>query len=156
MNKQEKLKFLESLKQNPRITDVWYAKSILEHGHEDSIWYDSDVLSLLIDDRYRYFCTAYGDIRLTWVPTGDDVVSEGHSADRIREFLLSHGLTTDAKIRKAEDKGDLYFGNNNWFEDTIFDTETEQWLDMSGLDISEGPFAFDLDYISECIKTYSR
>lgn len=154
MNKKEKLAFIENLKKNPRITDVWYNPDILKRGRDDSIWYDDEVLYFVVDNRFGYSCRAVGDIRLTWVPTEDDVVSKGCQADNIVEFLEEHGLTTDRKVSNAEMRGDLYFGNNNWFEDWIYDLEKKQYIPMDGADISDGPFTIDLNYIDEWINYY--
>ena len=156
MNKKEKREFIKNLVSNKRISQVCYDNRILKRGREDSIWYDSSVLSFLVDGRYQYYCTAHGDVRLTWTPTEDEVVSKGYNAKDIVDFLEEHNLTTDKKVSEAEAKGKLYFGNNNWFEDEIYDTKKEQYIDMSNADISDGPFTIDLSYIDEWIKIYEE
>lgn len=153
MNKAEKLAFLEALANNPRITNLKYDKEILRRGREDSIWYDHySVLSFTLDNRYEYDCCADGDVRLEWVPAeGDDVVSKGNASNRICDFLVAHGLTTDKKVYAAEARGDLYFGNNNWWQEYLFDKETGENL-MYDSDVAEGPFDVDLNYLDEWIK----
>ena len=151
MNKQEKLNFLEALKNNPRIKNVWYDPAILLPHTDDSIWYSGCVLSFTLDDRYTYECRADGDVRLTWVPDGDDVVSKGEDSARIIEFLLKHHLTTDKKVSAAENRGDLYFGNNNWWQEYLWDKETGENL-MYDSDVSEGPFDVGLSYLDEWIE----
>ena len=156
MTKKEKLAFIEALKKNPRISDVQYLPDILKRGREDSIWYDNTVLCFLVDNRYRYFCRAIGEVRLTHIPTNDDVVSKGGASHRVRDFLETHNLTTDRKISKAEQKGELYFGNNNWFEDEIWDNKKHCWVTLDNAEISEGPFAITLEYIDELINYYLK
>lgn len=156
MNKTEKLAFIESLRKNPRISNLDYDPNILKRGREDSIWYQEEVLWFTIDKRFVYECRAVGDVRITYVPTEEDVVSKGYQADDVVEFLENHGLTTDHKVSKAERKGELYFGNNNWFEDWIYDIEKEQYISMDGADISDGPFTTDLDYLDEWINDYLK
>ena len=154
MNKKEKLAFIENLKNNPRISNLDYDPNILKRGREDSIWYQEEVLWFTIDKRFTYECRAVGDVRITYVPTDEDVVSKGYHADDVVEFLEDHGLTTDHKVFEAERKGNLYFDNNNWFEDWIYDEEKTQYIPMDGADISDGPFTTDLDYLDEWIKGY--
>ena len=154
MNKKEKLAFIENLKNNPRISNLDYDPNILKRGREDSIWYQEEVLWFTIDKRFVYECRAVGDVRITYVPTDEDVVSKGYHADDVVEFLEDHGLTTDHKVFEAERKGNLYFDNNNWFEDWIYDEEKTQYIPMDGADISDGPFTTDLDYLDEWIKGY--
>ena len=154
MNKTEKLAFIESLRNNPRISNLDYDPNILKRGREDSIWYQEEVLWFTIDKRFVYECRAVGDVRITYIPTDEDVVSKGYQADDVVEFLEEHGLTTDHKVSEAERKGNLYFGNNNWFEDWIYDIEKEQYIPMNGADISDGPFTTDLDYLDEWINDY--
>ena len=154
MNKTEKLAFIESLRNNPRISNLDYDPNILKRGREDSIWYQEEVLWFTIDKRFVYECRAVGDVRITYIPTDEDVVSKGYQADDVVEFLEEHGLTTDHKVSEAERKGKLYFGNNNWFEDWIYDIEKEQYIPMNGADISDGPFTTDLDYLDEWINDY--
>ena len=154
LTKKDKLAFIEQLKNNPRITNVWYDPNLLKRGRDDSIWYDDDVLSFRIDNRFNYHCHAVGDIRLTWIPTGDYVVSKGSHADDVIEFLEEYGLTTDTKVSNAEARGDLYFGNNNWFEDWLYDYAKGQYIPMDFADISDGPFTTDLDYLDQWINNY--
>ena len=154
MTKKQKLEFLKKLQNNPRITDLWFDPRILGRGREDSIWYDYDVLSFTFDNRYEYHCRAEGDVRLVWIPTGEDVVSKGDQADDIIEFLEEHGLTTDSKISEAERRGDLYFENNNWFEDEILDTKTGEWITRDNCDISEGPFSITPELVQDWIDYY--
>ena len=156
MNKTEKLAFIESLIKNPRISNLYYDPNILKRGREDSIWYQEEVLWFTIDKRFVYECRAVGDVRITYIPTEEDVVSKGYQADDVVEFLEEHGLTTDHKVSEAERKGNLYFGNNNWFEDWIYDTEKKQYIPMDGADISDGPFTTDLDYLDEWINNYLK
>lgn len=156
MNKTEKLAFIESLRKNPRISNLDYDPNILKRGREDSIWYQEEVLWFTIDKRFVYECRAVGDVRITYVPTEEDAVSKGYQADDVVEFLENHGLTTDHKVSEAERKGELYFGNNNWFEDWIYDIEKKQYIPMDGADISDGPFTTDLDYLDEWINDYLK
>lgn len=154
MTKKDKLNFLEQLKQNPRISDVWYRPDILKRGREDSIWYDDEVLSFTIDDRFSYSCRAVGDICIVNSDDGDYVKSRGCQADDVIEFLEGLGLTTDKKVSKAEFSGKIYFENNNWFEDWLYDLEKKQYIPMDGADISDGPFDVDLCYLDEWINDY--
>ena len=156
MKKTEKLAFLRNLENNPRVTELWYRPDLLKRGREDSIWYDDEVLSFVVDNRFVYSCRAVGDVRITYIPADDVVVSKGNHADDVIEFLEEHGLTTDKKVSNAEAKGELYFGNNNWFEDWIYDRENQEYIDMSDADISDGPFTIDLDYIDEWIQYYKE
>lgn len=156
MTKKEKLDFLKRLESNPRITNLDYRPDILKRGREDSIWYDSGVLWFTIDKRFDYECRAVGDVRITYLPTDEDVVSKGYQADDVVEFLEDHGLTTDNKVSRAERNGELYFGNNNWFEDWLYDNVENCYIPMDGADISDGPFSTDLDYLDEWIKDYIR
>lgn len=156
MNKTEKLAFIESLINNPRISNLYYDPNILKRGREDSIWYQEEVLWFTIDKRFVYECRAVGDVRITYIPTNEDVVSKGYQADDVVEFLEDHGLTTDNKVSEAERKGNLYFGNNNWFEDWIYDIEKKQYIPMDGAYISDGPFTTDLDYLDEWINDYLK
>lgn len=139
MNKNQKLQFLKALENNPRVTNLTYDKDILHRGWEDSIWFSGRVLEFTLDGRYEYACFAAGEVRIT---VGDDyVVSKGNNEhyDDVREFLTLKGLTTDRKVTDAEIKGLLYFGNNNWFEDHLYDNKGDYWMD-DNLDISDGPF----------------
>lgn len=112
-----------------------------------------------VDNRFDYSCYATGEIRITHLPTDDDVVSKGDDFFRVREFLLEHGLTTDKKVSTAERKGDLYFGNNNWFQDELIDTKSGSKFTvdlMENADISDGPFSIDLEYLDAYIKDYLK
>ena len=159
MTKQEKLEFLEKLKKHPRISKLLYDKKILEDGRDDSIWYDNSVLSFILDNRYAYDCVAIGDIRITHIPTDDLVVSKGYDAATIVDFLEEHGFATDDQVYEAEREGILCFGNNNWFEDHLYDLETKEWLD-DGLDVSDGPFQCTaeelIEYLDQIITDKGR
>ena len=146
--------FSDKLKNNPRISNVYIDPLYGKHHRFDSVWYDRDVLSFTIDNRFKYYCGAYGEVRITHTPTEDDVVSKGQGADRITEFLEAHNITTDRKLYNAEAKGDIYFGNNNWFEDVIYDTETEKYFDYY-LDVEDDIFV-DIDWLFELIEQYKK
>ena len=150
MKKEEKIEALKQIESNPRVSNFWCDKNILKRGREDSVWYDSDVISFVIDNRYMYFCRACGEVRITHIPTDDDVVSKGFNASDVVEFLEKHGYRTDKQVCDAESKGELYFGNNNWFEDQLFDRKKGQWIDF-GLEVAESPFP-DLDYLFNIIE----
>ena len=94
------------------------------------------------------------EVRITHVPTEDDIVSKGNTSYRIVEFLESHGITTDKKLYEAEEKGIIYFGNNNWFEDVIYDREKEQYLEYD-LDVEDDIFV-DIDWLFELIEQYKK
>lgn len=156
MDKTEKLAFFKNLENNPRVTGLWCCPDLLEKERENSVWYDNEVLTFVVDNRYVYSCRAFGDVRITHIPTNDDVVSKGFQANRVVEFLEKHSLMTDDEVNSAETKGDIYFGDNNWFEDLIYDRENKEYIDLSGTYISNGPFAINLNYIDEWIKWYKE
>lgn len=154
LTKKEKLAFIKQLEADPRTTDVWYDPNILKRGRDDSIWYNYDVLTFTFANRYHYHCRAEDEVRITYVPTKDDVVSKGCQADDVIEFLEEHGLTTDNKVSKAESRGILYFGNNNSFEDEILDTKTGEWITADNCDVSDGPFSITPELVQEWIDYY--
>lgn len=155
MNKKEKIEYLNNLKANPRISNLQFDSGILKRGRDDSIWYSESVLYFLLDNRYFVSVEALGDVRITHIPSETDVVSKGYGYRDVVEFLENLGLTTDKKVQKAESKGDLYFENNNWFEEIIIDEETNAYID-DYCDISDGPFNIDLASIDERIKIYEE
>ena len=146
--------FITKLKNNPRISDIGIDPEYGKHHRFDSMWYDDEILCFTIDNRFRYSCCVYGDVRLTHTPTEDDVVSKGSHADDVREFLEEHNITTDKKLYDAIDKGIIYVGNNNWFEDVIYDTKKEQYFDYC-LDVADDPFV-DINYLDELINQYKK
>lgn len=155
MTKKEKIEYLKKLEANPRISNLQFDPEILKRGRDDSIWYSEGVLCFLLDNRYSVSVEALGDVRITHIPTDTDVVSKGYAYRDVVEFLENLGLTTDNKVQKAESKGDLYFGNNNWFEEIIIDEERKTYIDDYD-DISDGPFNIDLASIDERIKLYEE
>ena len=146
--------FSDKLKNNHRLSEVCIDPMYGKHHRFDSVWYNGSVLSFTIDERFDYFCEANGEVRITHVPTEDDVVSKGNTSYRIVEFLESHGITTDKKLYEAEEKGIIYFGNNNWFEDVIYDREKEQYLEYD-LDVEDDIFV-DIDWLFELIEQYKK
>ena len=58
------------------------------------------------------------------------------------------------KLYEAEEKGIIYFGNNNWFEDVIYDRAKEQYLDYY-LDVEDDIFV-DIDWLFELIEQYKK
>ena len=153
-----KLDFIEKLKQNPYIRNLGYDKTLLEDGRDDSIWYDDSVLWFTIvnekeEPLYEYSCRACGDVCIV---IGDDYVkAKGGNCNRVREFLISHKLINDKLVCEAEFNGLLSFENNNWFEDFIYDVKSQKYItDNYCMDISDGPFTVDLDFINEIIRDY--
>lgn len=152
--KKDITEFVTKLKNNPRLSEIRIDPNYGKHHRFDSMWYDNELVSFLIDNRFRYSCCVYGEVRLTYTPTEDDVVSKGNGADRVREFLEEHNITTDKKLYDAIDKGIIYVGNNNWFEDVIYDTEKEQYFDYC-LDVEDDIFV-DINYLDELINQYKK
>ena len=154
MNKKEKLEFLKKLESNPRVSRLWYDPAILKRGRDDSIWYDGCVLNFIIDKRWEYSCVANGDVRIFINDGEDEVIAKGGNSCRVVEFLEEHGIRTDKQVTKSERKrGGLVFEDNNWFDDVIYDLEKKEYVsDQMYLDISDGPFSVDLDYLDEIIK----
>ncbi len=144
---------VEELKSNPRVSDFWIDENLFNTDRQNSIWYSGTVLSFTIDGRYEYSCRAIGDIEISIGE--DDIREQMECVSRLTEFLEEHNITKDSDITKALDTGDLYFSNNNWFQDEVYDTFEEEYLSEFEYDTSDGPFLTDLDYLFQCIDEYS-
>ena len=154
LTKKDIIAFVTKLKSNLRLSKIRIDPEYGKHHRFDSMWYDNEIVSFLIDNRFRYSCHVYGDVRLTHIPTDDYVVSKGNAADRIREFLEKHNITTDKKLYDAIDKNIIYVENNNWFVDVIYDTKKEKYFDYC-LDVADDPFV-DINYLDELINQYKK
>lgn len=142
-----KLEKIEEIGENKRCQKVWYDKSLLNPGREDSIWYGGEVLSFdVLDDkgypRFRAKVLAEGEVRMS---IGEEtVVEKNNDPRRVIEFLEEHGITDDATVAKAEfEHGALNIGDRNWFEIEIYDRfddkdimgETDGWIIDNAFDI---------------------
>lgn len=155
MTRKEQLAVIKTLKSNPRISEFWINPRYGKHHREDSVWYEGEVMSFLIDGRFRYYCCAYGEVRITHVPTEDDVVNKSNNAQDVIDFLEAHGYTTDKKVFDGESRGELYFSNNSWFEDEVWDSKKKKWFNFS-FDVSDGPLTIDLYWLDEVINQYKK
>ena len=153
MNKEQKLALLKALGENPRVSKLEYGQDILTDGRDDSIWYADEVVGFVLDNKYGISIRAVGEIRLTWVPTEEDVTSKGSDYRRICEFLEAHGIYTDEQLRNAE--CNLYYGNNNWWDLSISDLQTGNMIMYGGeIDINYWYDVTDLDKIDALIEYY--
>lgn len=156
LTKEGKLEKIEKLKADPRVEDLWFDEDLLQFGRDDSVWYGDEVLSFTFKDengnpRYEVSVIANGDVRIC---IGDDyAANKNNYAGRVIEFLEEHNIKDDEALKKAEDDGDLYWENNNWFEVTVYDTETGEDL-TDGFDywIIDSPFDLDVSAVLDVIN----
>lgn len=146
MTKEQKLRKIEKLRSNPRITKLEYNDEILIDGREDSIWYGGYLLSCLVDNRYIVRYGAFGLI--------DAYGYYLDSKHNVREFevkdknnygiayqLKEIGVTCDENIsynmetslldlhaKDSKIKMQIEFESNNWFEYQIFDIKEDDYV----------------------------
>ena len=131
MKKEEKLKALENLSQNSRVSDFRYNNEILENDREDSIWYDGWLLYFVLDNKYEVTFMANGEVQ-GWLTVGKEErrIRNGN----VVEELLSYGITKDSDIcydysyqdEPTNAKCGVDLGLNNWFEFEIINTTTNE------------------------------
>lgn len=131
MTREEKLKLLEQLSQNPRVTDFNYNDEILEDEREDSIWYDGWLVCFVLDNRFEVTFMANGEIQ-GWLTVGNEErrIRNGN----VVEELLDYGISKDSDIcydysyqdEPTNAKCSIDLGLNNWFEFEIINKETDE------------------------------
>ena len=131
MKKEEILKLLEKMAQNPRVTEFSYNNEILEDDREDSIWYDGWLLYFVLDNKYQVTFMATGEIQ-GWLTVGDEERRIGNG--NVYQELMDYGITKDSDIcydysyqdAPTNAKCCIDLSLNNWFEFEIIDNETDE------------------------------
>jgi hypothetical protein len=99
-----------------------YPEGIVERNvdKEDAVWFQNDMnpVATVVDNGKEASIFVTGDVRILI----DD------SQYRNVLDIISLGITNDIELEAAEERGDIEFYNNNWFE--IIDPATD---DVTGL-----------------------
>ena len=112
---------------HPWVTYHWADKNLFNPEHQDSIWYDDTVITLVYLNRYELNIKALGDVDIYWKES-DDCCTAGTAEERI-EWLADHDIKTDGQLRLALMSGKLTYGGGNWFEIQIYDLRAKNWVD---------------------------
>ena len=161
LTREGKLDYLEKLKNHPKVINFGYDEDILQDGRDDSLWYGGDVLWFdIVDEKgeiqYKYSLIATGEVRITHIPTDDDVILRNDCSSDVVEFFEQHNINNDKEIAEAEENGDIYFENNNWFEDMLYDKDGNYILGNYEMGISDGPFTTTVEDVLNLIKDYEE
>jgi len=105
--------------------DIQQAKTT---GHQDSFWYDGDIVLLTYDNR-EVLVVAAGEIKL--YNKDGELVHDGNKERGPGFPEFKRGLDTDYQLNKLEDLG-YTWGNNNWFEFFWRQENEDTWNDIMG------------------------
>lgn len=89
------------------------------NGCEDSLFYEGEVAYVEKDNGTKLSLIACGDIKLQ---IGDSVYKNNQVDEAIQEHKLN-----DQRLKELEEKGELEWLNNNWFEVTYLKKGMEYW-----------------------------
>lgn len=97
-------------------------------NRQDAVWYDGKICTFTIDNRFKVGVIANGDI---------DVASNkgsmsAHSGEELESLF---NITNDDQLQKALEKNKIEWVNNNWFEFSIYDTKTKEFITDSADDL---------------------
>lgn len=94
----------------------------LDFDRQDSVWYGG-YLGEIKYNGIVYEVQAVGEVRATLLDDNNEEVASVVDQNRAGAFYkeMRQFIKNDNKLRKLENKGKLYFGNNNWFEILVFD-----------------------------------
>lgn len=117
---------------------VVYPEGVLDFtDQQDAIWFQNSInpIATVVYNGREASVYCVGDVR---VIIGDDEF-------RNLNDILDFGVSSDAQLFEAEERGDIEFLNNNWFE--LLDVQTDQFVDIICHSLHEAIDAA-VDYVS--------
>lgn len=88
---------------------VVYPEGILDFtDQQDSIWFQNDINPVAT--------IVYGDREASVFVVGEVRVRVGDFIYKNVDEIIDFGIHNDAQLAEAEERGDIEFFNNNWFE----------------------------------------
>jgi hypothetical protein len=106
-----------------------YPENIIERSADaqDAIWFQNDINPVAT--------VVHNDKEASIYVTGDVRILIGDSQYRNVLDIVSLGVTNDIELEAAEERGEVEFFNNNWFE--VIDPETGDVTGVIAHSISE-------------------
>jgi len=111
-------------------------------GKEDSFFYEGEIAATTKPNGTRLTLIACGDVRIR---IGD----EDYKNQQRFEAIETHKLT-DKKLQELENKGEIEWLNNNWFEVTFIKKGSNV------VDYVMGDVAYDYDEAISLLKSYEN
>lgn len=89
---------------------VVYPEGIMDHhfDQQDAVWFQNDINPIAT--------VVYGNREASVYVLGDVRVRVEDFVHRNVDAILDAGIYNDAQLSDAEERGDIEFLNNNWFE----------------------------------------
>ena len=93
----------------------------LDFDRQDSVWYGG-YLGEIKYNGIVYEAHAVGEVRATLCDDNNEEIASVVDKNRAGEFYkeMRQYIKNDDELRKLENEGRLFFGNNNWFEILVF------------------------------------
>ena len=94
----------------------------LDFDRQNSVWYGG-YLGEIEYNGVVYEVHAVGEVRATLFDDNNEEIASVVDQNRAGKFRdeMDHYIKNDDGLRKLENEGKLFFGNNNWFEILVFD-----------------------------------
>lgn len=149
--------YFEKLKKNPRISRVKYSNK-LSGDKQDALWYGKDVLSFVVDKRFKVTKRATGtnDISYDDDNVRADSITEPNA---VAKFLEKYGIFTDKQLNTAYENDHIEYNDLGFYENYIFDIKENKFINDPSLEEARlNPFEIhsELDYIFEDIANYKK
>lgn len=102
-----------------------------------------------------YEVHAVGEVRATLFDDNNEEIASVVDQNRAGKFRdeMDHYIKNDDELRKLENEGKLFFGNNNWFEILVFDDiESPLHGEINEVSSVSEVFTSLAEYIKDTIK----
>lgn len=171
---------LDNLKNNPRVSKLWFDDSILIPKRKDSIWYNGVIISFTLDNKYCVSLKASGEVKGTIIYTKNgELLDSDFKNQGILDCLNDAGINNDddfvydignncedaenflTEIKNIKNTAiaSIVYDLNNWFEVEIINIENDENLTEFALGtdiVCEIDDIFNLSSIDDYIKNCNK
>lgn len=126
----------------------------LDFDRQDSVWYGG-YLGEIKYNGIVYEVHTVGEVRATLFDDNNEEIASVVDQNRAGKFYeeMRQYIKNDDELRKLENKGKLYFENNNWFEIFVFDDiESPLHGEINEVSSVTEVFTSLAEYIKDTIK----